>query len=472
MTVKGYDVGVLLKKTWKEIGEDRVPVYAAQMAYNFFFSLFPLLLFFAALLGMIADKQQVMGWFSGPAVSALPSAVAELLRQTIAAVIFAKGAPGLLSFGLLTAAWSGSAIFGSFRDALNAAYEVTERRPWWKRYLLQLGALVVAGVVVVAATVILLNGEGIVQWIGDRVGLGAAMVKLWTILQFPIAVGALVLLLWLLYLYLPNCEHQGKKYVLVGAIVATVLWLGATLLFRLYVQKFHAMNPAYGAVGAIMVLLTWMYYSSFVLLAAGELSSELQAGTGRVEARDVAKERVAHSTKARDERGAKALEPRYASERQPRWTSDARVERVAPVAATNGTGRAGVLRLLGDLVRDGATLVKRELAMARAEIRAIVRGVSRGTAMVATGGVLALLGALSTISGIILLVGDQWLPRDRYWLAAVIVMVLALPGAVIFARHGLSLLSPARLAPRGTMASIKADREMLARHRDQLRRRS
>lgn len=470
MTIKGYDVGVLLKKTWREIGEDKVPIYAAQMAYNFFFSLFPLLLFFAALLGMIADKQQVMGWFSGPAMSALPAAVAELLRQTIAAVIFAKGAPGLLSFGLLTAAWSGSAIFGSFRDALNAAYEVKERRPWWKRYLMQLGALVVAGVVVVAATVILLNGEGIVQWIGNRVGLGQAFVTAWTILQFPIAVGALVLLLWLLYLYLPNCEHQGKKYVLVGAIVATVLWLAATLLFRLYVQKFHAMNPAYGAVGAIMVLLTWMYYSSFVLLAAGELSSELQAGTGRVAARDTARERVARPASARPERAASAMEPRFASERQPHPTSDARVERVVPAASMDRAGRAGLFRLLGELVRDGATLVKRELAMARAEVAAIVRGISRGTAMVATGGVLAFLGALSTISGVILLVGDQWLPRDRYWLAAVIVMLLALPGAVIFARRGLTLLSPARLAPRGTIASIKADRAMLARHRDQLRR--
>ncbi|NUR18703.1 MAG: YihY family inner membrane protein [Gemmatimonadaceae bacterium] len=432
MTVKGYDVGTLLKKTWQEIGEDKVPVYAAQMAYNFFFSLFPLLLVFAALLGMIADKQQVMGWFNGPAMAALPSGVAGLLRETIAAVVFAKGAPGLLSFGLLAAVWSGSAIFGSFRDALNAAYEVTERRPWWQRYLFQLGALLVAGVVVVAATVVLLNGEGVVRWIGDRVGLGHAFVTAWTILQFPIAIAALVLLLWLLYLYLPNCRHQGKKYVLVAAIVATVLWLAATLLFRLYVQKFHSMNPAYGAVGAIMVLLTRMYYSSFDLLAAGELSAELQAGTGRVKARAT---RATSATTARERRSHQA--------------SDARVERVAPVALTAAAARrAGIVRLLGDMVRDGAVLVKRELAMARVEMAAMVRGISRGTAMVATGGVLALLGALSAISGIILLVGDQWLPQDRYWLAAVIGMLLALPGAVIFARHGLALLPPSRKMTR------------------------
>ncbi|NUQ21590.1 MAG: YihY family inner membrane protein [Gemmatimonadaceae bacterium] len=425
MVITGYDVGILLKKTWSEIGKDKVSVYAAQMAYNFFFSLFPLLLFFAAMLGTIADKQQVMGWFSGPAMSTLPAAVAQLLRQTISAVIFAKGAPGLLSFGLLAAAWSGSAIFGSFRDALNAAFEVTEFRPWWKRYLMQLGALVVAGVVIVSATIVLLNGEGIVRWIGDRVGLGQAFVTAWTILQFPIAIGALVLLLWLLYLYLPNRKHQQKKYMFVSAVVATVLWLAATLLFRLYVQKFHAMNPAYGAVGAIMVLLTWMYYSSFVLLAAGELGAELEAGTGRVGARETASERP------RGEGG------------------EGRTERGVPVGAMENGGRAGMVHLLGDLVREGATLLKRELAMARAEVAEIVRGVSRGTAMVATGGVLALLGALSLLSGVILLVGDQWLPRDRYWLGAIAVMVVALAIAGFFAKRGLGLLGSLRRPPVG-----------------------
>ena len=281
MRIKGYDVGALLKKTWSEIGKDKVAVYAAQMAYNFFFSLFPIVLFFAAMLSLVADKNQVMYWFDTRLASALPGDVAGLVGKTIAAVVFAKGAPALLSFGLLTAAWSGSAIFGSFRESLNAAYDVTETRPWWKRYLLQLASLAVAGAVLLVATVVLLNGEGIVQWLGDRLGVGHAAVMIWTIVQFPIAIGALVLLLWLLYLYLPNCKHQGKRYVLVGAVVATVLWLLATLLFRLYVQKFHTLNPAYGAVGAIMVLLTWMYYSSFVLLAAGELNAELQAGTGR-----------------------------------------------------------------------------------------------------------------------------------------------------------------------------------------------
>src|SRR5689334_10081994 len=283
MVIRGYDVVAVSKKTWAEVGKDKVSVYAAQMAYSFFFALFPLLLFFAALLSLVADKQTVMAQFNGRIAAALPGDVASLLGKTVEKVVFSKGAPGLLSFGLLTAAWSGSSIFGALRTALNAAYDVAETRPWWKQYLLQLGMLVLAGGVTVAATVILLNGEGIVSWLGAHLGLGRITTLIWTVVQFPLAIGALVAVIWLVYYLLPNCRHQDKRILIIAATIATVLWIAATLLFRLYVQKFNALNPAYGAIGAIMVLLTWMYYSSFVLLAAGELAAELQAGTGRAD---------------------------------------------------------------------------------------------------------------------------------------------------------------------------------------------
>ena len=93
MVIRGYDVVALLKKTWSEIGENKVAVYAAQMGYAFFFALFPLLLFFAALLSLVADKSTVMNDFNARIGEALPGDVASLLGKTIEKVIFAKGAP-------------------------------------------------------------------------------------------------------------------------------------------------------------------------------------------------------------------------------------------------------------------------------------------------------------------------------------------------------------------------------------------
>ena len=123
-------------------------------------------------------------------------------------------------------------------------------------------------------------------------------------------------------------------------------------------------------------------------------------------------------------------------------------------------GRRSVGSLLRDLAEGSATLVRDEVKLARLEVSQIVAGVGRGTAFVATGGVLALIGALCLLTGVVLLGGDQWL-RDRYWLAALIATAIALGIAVFFIKRGMAQLSPANLAPDQTVASLKEDREWL-----------
>jgi len=104
MVIKGIHVGALLKKTAREIGADRLPTLAASAAYNFFFSLFPLLLFLAPLLSLVGSKQQVIGFIMSQLTSVLPSDLAPPIRETLGKVVFASNAPGLMSVGLLLAA--------------------------------------------------------------------------------------------------------------------------------------------------------------------------------------------------------------------------------------------------------------------------------------------------------------------------------------------------------------------------------
>ncbi len=126
----------------------------------------------------------------------------------------------------------------------------------------------------------------------------------------------------------------------------------------------------------------------------------------------------------------------------------------------NSEGRRTIGALIRDLAEGSATLVRQEVYLARLEFTAIARAVGTGTAFVAVGSVLALLGALSLFIGVILLPGDQWL-RDRYWLAALIVMLLSGVIAAMFAKRGLALLSPKNLAPDQTLATLKEDKEWL-----------
>lgn len=124
-------------------------------------------------------------------------------------------------------------------------------------------------------------------------------------------------------------------------------------------------------------------------------------------------------------------------------------------------GRRGLGVLLRELAEGSAQLVRGEVRLARIEVGAIASAAGRGTAFVAVGGVLLLLGTLATFTGIVLLIGDQWLPRDLYWVAALLFAIITGGVAAWLANRGRIQLSPAALAPRESVASLKEDREWL-----------
>jgi membrane protein len=281
MVIKGYKVGALLKRTGKEILADGVPTLAAQTAYYFFFSLFPLLLFATPLLSVIGEREQVMGFIMSQLRSLVQGDAVQPFSEAIANIVYAENAPGLMSIGALLAAWSGSNIFGSLMSALNTAYDVEENRRWWKRQLLRLGVFIVAAIIMILATVTILAGEDIIDRLGMFLGLGHTGRTVWKVIQFPLAFSFLVALGFMVYYFLPNAKQDWRK-VLVASSAMTFLWIIATLAFRMYIQYFPP-NPTYGVIGGVIILLTWMYYSMFVVLSGGELAAELHHGTGTAE---------------------------------------------------------------------------------------------------------------------------------------------------------------------------------------------
>jgi membrane protein len=284
MIVKGYRVGPLLRATGKEILRDGVPGLAAQAAYYFFFSLFPLFLFAAPILSFVGDKQEMIGRLMARLGATLPGSALELVEGVVTDVVLSESAPGLMSLGAVLAAWAGSNIFVALIDALNTAYDVEERRPWWKKRLLALASVLGAGIVMLVATAIMLAGEQIADWVGGQLGLGERGVLVWASIQYPLAVALLVGMAWLVYYFLPNIR-QDRRQIFVGAIAATLLWVILTLAFRAYVVNFGSYSKTYGTVGGVIALLTWMYLTMLVLLIGGELNSEIHHGTGALEPR-------------------------------------------------------------------------------------------------------------------------------------------------------------------------------------------
>ena len=119
--------------------------------------------------------------------------------------------------------------------------------------------------------------------------------------------------------------------------------------------------------------------------------------------------------------------------------------------------------LFRDLADASAELLRGEMRLARMEFGDIAANVSRGGAQVALGAVLLLLGGLALATGAVLLVGDQWLPKDRYWLAAFVVMAIAGAFAAWLAKRGMAQLSPSNLAPEQSIESLREDKEWLKR---------
>lgn len=251
-----------------EAKADNVTGEAAKVAYYFFLSLWPLLLGLFAFTGILGGEpafEWIMGWVR----MALPAEATRFLSTYVRAVT-AEERPDMLSLGILLTLWSGSNIFASLADGLNVIYDIEEGRSWWKRRALALALLVCGSVLLtVGATAVLAGVE-----IASRLGVGQAI----AILRYPLAFITLTALLGLVYYYLPaRDQHLAKRYVTVGAGVGASLWLVTTLMFRLYVANFGRYET-YGIVGAVIVLLLWLYVTALAILFGGEVAVSLEQG--------------------------------------------------------------------------------------------------------------------------------------------------------------------------------------------------
>ena len=274
MDMRGLSLGPwkLIRLTLKEFLDDEMPTYAAALAYQGLFSLFPFLLFLIALLGFL-HLPEFFDFLRQQADYVLPAQALEQVNPVIDQLQQRQG--GLLSIGIVVALWSSSAAVRSLMIALNAAYDVREARPAWKRIPLSLFYTfgLVAMLMLIAALMIL--GPQVMGWIAAKVGLEDFVVILWSILRWPVIVLLMMMAVAIIYYVTPNVQ-QKFRFITPGSVLAVVLWISASLGFGYYVKNFADYNAMYGSVGAIIVLLLYFYISSAVLLLGAELNAVIE----------------------------------------------------------------------------------------------------------------------------------------------------------------------------------------------------
>ena len=277
-TLGGLGVTELGRRVIAEIRDDDCLGRAAQLAYYFLFALFPFFLFLTTLLGYlpIPDLLDRLLEMLG---QMLPGEALRLVQDNIRQLVTGQRG-GLLSFGILAALWTSSSALTAIIDSLNRAYDVEEGRPFWKVRLIAIGITVGLSAFIVVALVLLTFGPQLGRWVADLVGLGQVFEVTWNLMRWPVIVGLLVVAIALLYYFAPDVEQEWT-WITPGSACAVLGWLLASLGFAFYVNRFGSYNATYGSIGAVIVLLTWMYVTGLFILIGGEINAEIEhAATG------------------------------------------------------------------------------------------------------------------------------------------------------------------------------------------------
>ena len=279
------DVSDLPKESWKGVGrrtlrefsDDNVTDWAAALTYYGVLSIFPMLLVFVSMLGLFGQSvtqsliDNVGSFAPGPAKQIVTSAIQNLQKS--------QGTAGILFVvGLLGALWSASGYVAAFMRAGNTVWDVPEGRPVWKTIPVRVGVTVLLLVLLtISALAVVLTGP-LAKQVGNVIGLGSAAVMAWDIAKWPVLIFIVSFMIALLYYAAPNVKHPKFQWVSPGSMCAVLAWIVASALFAFYVANFSSYNKTYGALGGVIVFLTWLWLTNIVILLGAELNAEIERG--------------------------------------------------------------------------------------------------------------------------------------------------------------------------------------------------
>jgi membrane protein len=264
----------IAKRTMKSIKEDQVPLLSAGVAFYALLALFPLVIAAVSIYGLVADPKTVQGQIANLTKLLSPETASLVGNQLVEVTNGAGGALGLATvIGILTALWSASSGMKALITGVNLAYDESETRKFVKlrglAVLFTLGAMVLMGIALAA----------IVGYPPIADNLPTVLRWLVAVIRFLILGGLLVVALAVVYRFAPDRDEPRWSWVSAGSVVATLLWVVATIGFALYATFFGNYNKTYGALAGVIILMFWLFLSAFVVLVGAELNTEMELQT-------------------------------------------------------------------------------------------------------------------------------------------------------------------------------------------------
>ncbi|HEX8104788.1 MAG TPA: YihY/virulence factor BrkB family protein [Solirubrobacteraceae bacterium] len=283
--ISGPGKKAIFKRALKEFKEDNVTDWAAALTYYGVLSLFPALIALISILGLFGKKagQTLIDNLSAVA----PGPAKDIITNAITGITSSPSKAGLLFVvGLLAALWSASGYVAAFMRASNSIYDIEEGRPIWKTLPTRVGTtLVLVVLLVVVALAVVVSGP-VLEQVGKLFGLGDTLLTVFSIAKWPILLLVVSFMFAFLYWAAPNVKQPGFKWVSPGGLVATIIWILASVLFAFYVANFGSYNKTYGTLGGVVSFLVWLWISNVAILLGAEFNAELERAR-RIEAGDV-----------------------------------------------------------------------------------------------------------------------------------------------------------------------------------------
>jgi membrane protein len=265
-------------RAYREAQEDRLLAIAAGVVFFGLLALFPAVTAIVSMYGLFASLSTI-GEHIGLISALAPQEAVAVIEEQIGRLV-AKGETTLgfaFVLGLGIALWSANAGMKALIDALNVVYEETEKRNFFMLNVVSLLFTVGA----VAAVLLAIGAVVVVPLLLDRVGLGAFTERLIEFGRWPALVVAVLLGLAVLYRYGPSRARAQWKWLSVGSLLATLLWITGSALFSFYLRNYANYDATYGSLGTGIGLMMWMWMSAIVVLFGAELNAEIEHQTAR-----------------------------------------------------------------------------------------------------------------------------------------------------------------------------------------------
>jgi membrane protein len=265
----------------KEFIKDQSPDLAAALTYYAVLSIFPALIALVSILGLVGEAETTTTRLLDIMGSFVPADSMRQLEPIVEGLASNQGAGLGLVLGLATALWTASNYVNAFSRATNRIYEVEEGRPFWKlRPLMYLVTLVLLVLVALVGLLLVVSGP-VAQAIGDAIGLGSTALTVWNIAKWPVILIAIIIIVALLYYFTPNIKQPKFRWISVGAVIAIVVALLASVGFGLYLSWAgggESYEATYGALAGVIIFLLWLWIMNLALLFGAEVDAELERG--------------------------------------------------------------------------------------------------------------------------------------------------------------------------------------------------